>query len=333
MNLPDFHQKPHFLRATFHINTPMFIAGANPQEPELTPTGFKGVMRFWWRALNWSRIRINSETKEQALKELHQQEAELFGLASGDNKGGQGICLVDALSLSTSRTWQVRADNGIKYLMGQGLKNRTAFADQQQFSVTLTVNQKAYIEKIKDVLILIGLVGGFGSRSRHGFGSVTLTDLTIENIQGDQDSLTINQNAQKSLNSLLTKYQCLENKQLPPFTAFYSSTIIRFGILHDNALNIMNQFGETQNTYFRTGNNNKKIPVPQRQGFGLPRKGVSTSLSRRSSMVMQHIHKQGNQYQLIHCFFDCEFEPNKPLKDSELTTIKNFMTTVGGQIL
>lgn len=48
MKLPHFYQQPRFLRATFRINTPMFAAGENQKDPELTPTSFKGVLRFWW---------------------------------------------------------------------------------------------------------------------------------------------------------------------------------------------------------------------------------------------------------------------------------------------
>ncbi|WP_345894648.1 type III-B CRISPR module RAMP protein Cmr1 [Phaeodactylibacter xiamenensis] len=39
---------------TFHckVITPMFLAGADGQTPELRAPSIKGAMRFWWRALN-----------------------------------------------------------------------------------------------------------------------------------------------------------------------------------------------------------------------------------------------------------------------------------------
>ena len=33
------------------VVTPMFMAGADNETPELRPSEFKGMMRFWWRAI------------------------------------------------------------------------------------------------------------------------------------------------------------------------------------------------------------------------------------------------------------------------------------------
>ena len=264
MNLPDFHQKPHFLRATFHINTPMFIAGANPQEPELTPTGFKGVMRFWWRALNWSRIRINSETKEQALKELHQQEAELFGLASGDNKGGQGECFVNTVKFDSEniRKWSYTGNkSGVSYLLGQGLfhfrdgLSRNAFLDKQFFTVDLTIAPSSN-QDIQDCLQIIGLLGGLGSRSRHGFGSITLKKLEKKSLaDGEYEEVAFEKDVKKALQDLLSKYKCKENKELPPLSAFYQGTRIDIVRFNDNALDLLNRIGEEQQMYRSFGRN------------------------------------------------------------------------------
>ena len=266
MNLPDFHQKPHFLRATFHINTPMFIAGANPQEPELTPTGFKGVMRFWWRALNWSRIRINSETKEQALKELHQQEAELFGLASGDNKSGQGECFVNTVKFDSEniRKWSYTGNkSGVSYLLGQGLfhfrdgLSRNAFLDKQFFTVDLTIAQSSN-QDIQDCLQIIGLLGGLGSRSRHGFGSITLKKLEKKSLaDGEYEEVAFEKDVKKALQDLLSKYKCKENKELPPLSAFYQGTridIVNF-TENNNAIELLNKVGEEQQMYRSFGRN------------------------------------------------------------------------------
>ena len=49
--------------------TPLLMHGANGKTPELRPASIKGVMRFWWRAING----------DLPLKELREQEAEIFG--------------------------------------------------------------------------------------------------------------------------------------------------------------------------------------------------------------------------------------------------------------
>lgn len=266
MNLPDFHQKPHFLRATFHINTPMFVAGSNQKEAELTPTAFKGVMRFWWRALNWSKIYLKHNDKSSALKELHKQEAQLFGLASGENKGGQGKCLVNTLTLSNPRNWQLPANrNGIVYLLGQGLYRhgagltRPALLNNQSFTIDLTVAQNS-VKSIQDTLQIFGLLGGLGSRSRHGFGSVTLTKLEEKSLtDADYRVIDFEKDAKKALTELLTKYQCRENNELPPLSAFYRETRIDIVKLTDkNPNEALDRIGKNQQSYRSYGSKNRQ---------------------------------------------------------------------------
>ena len=50
-------------------NISIEMGGANPNQHELRPASFKGVMRFWWRAING----------DLPLKELKNQEDTVFG--------------------------------------------------------------------------------------------------------------------------------------------------------------------------------------------------------------------------------------------------------------
>ncbi len=36
--------------------TPMFLACADGKTPELRPPSIKGLMRFWWRAMNATHV-------------------------------------------------------------------------------------------------------------------------------------------------------------------------------------------------------------------------------------------------------------------------------------
>lgn len=337
MKLPQFYQQPHFLRATFHINTPMFAAGENQKDPELTPTSFKGVLRFWWRALNWSKIRLDFKDKESALKQLHKQEASLFGLAANDTKGGQGDCLINLLKFESGepKKWQYSGNkSGINYLLGQGLfrdgLTRDAFLNGQTFIIDLTVAEKS-LQSIKDTLQIIGFLGGFGSRSRHGFGSVTLTKLEEKSLtQNSYQQVDFEADAFKGLSALLSKYQCKENKEVPPLSAFYKETKIDIVDLRNNdAIELLHKIGEEQQMYRSFGrngevggepaeqnfkqdhdfilnmmNNNKNtITHPKRVVFGLPhnyfysgnntsghRGNVDASTGRRASPLIIHIH-------------------------------------------
>lgn len=59
--------------------TPMCMYGADGKTPELRPASIKGVMRFWWRAINGNLL----------LAELKKQEGEIFG--NTDNKSSFSV--------------------------------------------------------------------------------------------------------------------------------------------------------------------------------------------------------------------------------------------------
>ena len=50
--MPNPKLEQNLIRATYRIVTPMFCGGAE-QQAEFRLASFKGVLRFWWRALMW----------------------------------------------------------------------------------------------------------------------------------------------------------------------------------------------------------------------------------------------------------------------------------------
>lgn len=362
MNLPSFYKQPSLIKATYQINTPMFAAGAEQKTAELTPTAFKGVLRFWWRALNWSAIYLQSNNKSEALKQLHKQEAKLFGVATADNRKnqGQGACLVNTLTLSSDKQWQYTGkQTGVNYLLGQGLTSkkepRYAIDAGQSFTVELTVEPE-YHDKVIDVLTIIGLLGGFGSRSRHGLGSVTLQSIEKKTL-GDEsyqaEVLDIS-NATVTIQALLSKYRCQENTELPPLSAFYADTcidVVNFG--KRDAIEVLQTLGTEEQMYRSYGRNGKVVvdkvdgknieknaernfvddhdliyqlskkssinAHPKRAVFGLPHNyyfssnnlkvDIDSSKGRRASPLIQHVHYNGREYQLIQCLLKSEFLP------------------------
>ena len=62
----------HKLQADFKIVTPIFMSGANQDDVELRPPSIKGVLRFWWRALAYSKF-------DNKMEDLHKEEEKLFG--------------------------------------------------------------------------------------------------------------------------------------------------------------------------------------------------------------------------------------------------------------
>jgi CRISPR-associated protein Cmr1 len=180
------------LEAKFCIVTPMFLGGAN-QEPEdgIRPPSVKGALRFWWRALNWGRFWQEAKQDEtQALRDLHQKEAHLFGAALDVKKKtvGQGCFLLSVTSkpLTTTDKGSVHPSfkntTDARYLayglMGAfGINaarlEKGCINENQYFTVKLIFKGK--IEpSLKEALIAWGLLGGLGSRVRKGLGSIAL---------------------------------------------------------------------------------------------------------------------------------------------------------------
>lgn len=119
------------LMARYHITTPMFLGDADSSvcADKIRPPSFKGVLRFWWRALNWGRVyQACQQDKNKALKCLHREEGLLFGHGAGGEEHSTGcqaafrirIPNEDFSGNQVTSTGQ-QAINGIDYLLGQGL--------------------------------------------------------------------------------------------------------------------------------------------------------------------------------------------------------------------
>ncbi|MCY4560229.1 MAG: type III-B CRISPR module RAMP protein Cmr1 [Chloroflexi bacterium] len=182
--------------ARFLVTTPLFGRGADDYRPELRLPSFKGVLRFWWRALAWSRLQGD-------LAAIRQEEDALFGSAGG----GQSR-LSMRLTLPDDRNWVALGDvlrvpgqrgavgEGARYL-GYGVME--AFASRARgtqagqliraclaapFEFTVRMRARALsdeeIKSVRDALVALGTLGSMGSRSRKGYGSLSLASLLID---------------------------------------------------------------------------------------------------------------------------------------------------------
>ncbi|MGO9113611.1 MAG: type III-B CRISPR module RAMP protein Cmr1 [Thermoguttaceae bacterium] len=183
---------PKTIEAVYRVTTPMFCGGAD-QQAELRTPSFKGVLRFWWRALAWGRT--------QDADTLRKEEAALFG--SSDENVGQAKFLMKLEAGNAPdpmpQNGQLKDGNnvvgeGARYL-GYGVME--AFASRTkgtregeltrkcvpapfEFSVSIlpkpAMNDQQK-EQLIDALKLMGLVGGMGGKSRRGYGSLSLVTL------------------------------------------------------------------------------------------------------------------------------------------------------------
>lgn len=296
------------VRATFSVNTPLFLGGAAPQggAPELRPPSIKGVLRFWWRALAWSRHAGN-------LAEIRKEEARLFGAAGDNRTGGQASFLLRVRSSTSVRIIPVDSvlngsdgtvvGDGARYF-GYGLME--AFGSKKTgkkagqltraclhapFDFTVELIGRETLDKgLIDALKLMGLVGGLGSRMRRGWGSLSLLSLDgadqIWSASTDCESYR-----QALLDVIGSARQC---DREPPYSAIWQGT--RIEVVQGNAdpLRLLNRVGEEMIRYRSWGRNGQilknqaseknfeddhdwsknpegaAIPHPRRVIFGLP---------------------------------------------------------------
>jgi len=170
----------------------MFCGGAE-QQAELRLPSFKGILRFWWRALAWSRTQDSNA--------LRNEENALFG--STDRMVGQAKFLmrIDTTKVPPPVPKGVRlkeangaVGEGARYL-GYGVME--AFASSKKhtmegqltreclpapFEFSVAIVPKACMNdqqkmQLTDALKLGGLVSGMGGKSRKGYGSLSLVEL------------------------------------------------------------------------------------------------------------------------------------------------------------
>jgi CRISPR-associated protein Cmr1 len=139
--------------------TPMFLAGADGATPELRPPSIKGMMRFWWRALN-GHLDID---------ELKKNEAKKFG--ASDEKIGKSKINIRILS-------NISAIDEYFVLPHKKTFKSKGISPNQRISIALSCYDN--IGEYSNILRLSLLLGGIGKRVRRGFGSIRILNIDKE---------------------------------------------------------------------------------------------------------------------------------------------------------
>jgi CRISPR-associated protein Cmr1 len=283
------HKKPHMntLLASFEIVTPMFLGGADPTTPQgIRPASVKGALRFWWRALNWSRVAAlqgQGQDQHAALRQLHEDESRLFGHSATDSGGGQGVFLMQVIDRSGAAQKQpfgAGFDNGILYLLGQGLGSfkdgnhctRAGLAAGGGFDVRLLFRPTAKqgdIASVVQAVQLFGLLGALGSRARHGMGSVALTNLKTEGLDLPAWAVpTTPEDYRSALTRLLAEARRAPG--LPPLSAFSAGSRLDLSMQRtgkDAATKLLADLGREQQAYRSYGRHNQVNGKPSERNF------------------------------------------------------------------
>ncbi len=340
------------LIATYRIVTPMFIGDGNQQATAIRPPSVKGALRFWWRALQWGKIRPQWSCDELALQELHETEACLFGCAAkeehGQQAGGQGKFLLRVIQQANRKEKELEAKwpekNTGSAFLGFGIlesgkevdgdfrPHREGIKEIKDNKFTLRLDFKLNtsqedIDSIEQVLYVFGLLGGLGSRARRGFGSVALTEFQ-RNKEAVKNLPYTKQQYQQVIDELLAQYQKVI--EYPPYTAFSKQTLLKF-VKTDQAIDarqIHNKMGLDYKN-FRLGF--KKSDKSKKRAFGLPLASYDEN-NRRSSPLFFHMHPLAdNTFVGIALYLPAVFHYEKDeYKDTQtfLEPVKQFMESL-----
>ncbi len=349
------------LSAQFELVTPMFLGGGNTKSentPTIRPPSVKGAILFWWRMVRWGHLRKQWD-EQTALTRLAEEESQLFGAAA--KKGttnGQSQVWIRVKSKNQSNGIGIDhldKNPGLVYLLGQGLYphngnlQRSFIEGKHTFILSLIFNasvSKDQLDSVRQAVKAFGLLGGLGSRSRKGWGSVALTYLDNEPLVADEAGYC------REVKNLFSAIQSPD--ALPPFTAIGKDSLCVITNDGKDPLKLLNEVGDRQQLYRswgrkgKVGSNDalqvfkddhdyvaliakdcwKKLVQPQRATFGMPHNYYFSSTKtkvdisacdaakkkelRRASPLFVHVHKlPSGDFLAVQTLLPAQFLPEK----------------------
>jgi len=165
------------LNFRIRVITPLFMSGADQEAVELRPPSIRGALRFWFRAMMGGVVGGDIE-------KVRQLEAETFG----STEQASAIKIRINAPAPQEKLWdfQLRSDRGIVYL-GYGLSGSrttprrvyvTPDPPGYEFELTLSCQHERVQSVAIGTLWLLAQFGGLGARTRRGFGSVEISQVT-----------------------------------------------------------------------------------------------------------------------------------------------------------
>ncbi|MDQ5767909.1 type III-B CRISPR module RAMP protein Cmr1 [Thiothrix subterranea] len=265
---------PEKITARYRITTPMFIGDAAQQASGISPAAVKGALRFWWRALNWGRIRQAKDSDSSALQQLHKEESELFGSAADQGEGqAKAFIRVKPENLKYGLPKE-QPTSGIQYLLGQGLyhfrngygRTSAVLSGHIQLEMALKPGvSAAQTQQLVQAAQALGLLGALGSRARKGFGSLALESLECSFASADKLP-AVPQNPPE-LKQLLASWSKAFTDSLPPFSAFSTQTRVDVSSISGNATELQELAGHEMQLYRSWGRNGRVSGYPAERNF------------------------------------------------------------------
>lgn len=210
------------LELTLETVTPLFLRGEDNNTPELRPPAFRGVMRYWFRAMLGGIVGDD-------LKQIRHYETMVFGSTD------EGSPIVIRISYD-----QALRKEKVHVLPHKNQGARPAFKPQQIFNLSLLARPGTTPEIWQAAcasLQVLLLLGGVGLRSRRGYGSLRVVKSSDQNlvrifpdarknwVQFIKDALA---SSVRHVEALVGRRTNLQNN-LPKFPRLQKDSVVRLG--------------------------------------------------------------------------------------------------------
>jgi len=229
-----------------------------PINAEVRPPSLKGMLRFWWRALQYHI---------ESLEKLFSEETLLFG-GAGDKeitRRSSIIIQIDQPKSTITNRNQLLPHKGSNVGFVPGINAEESFAVQ----ISVLKKDKTKLDKFIDLMKWSIIVGSFGQRSNRGFGSLKIVGERFEAV--DQylneviqlfERLTEDQIIERDATSYSLYVRKLHNR----WPLFHSLTVGRSYSTFKEALIAINQASHevAKNFNGALGSINPRRPSPLR---------------------------------------------------------------------
>lgn len=289
--------------------TPLFLAGVDQETAELRAPSFRGLMRYWHRALVGGLM--------GGLDDIIKAETEIFGatdtgspfsirVSPPDKKPQQ---FTEAITKWVGNEQKATGKGYLLWSMRLKKPSRYYFDKNTHFQISLAIRDTDS-EKQKRIIAALWLLlrlGAVGSRSRRCAGSLEVQSFegnTYDFPFGIPANVDALQGQIKQGIDLARKlYQQQGTIASPPRFDIMSRAACRIWILHqgqpwNTSDDAMRDIGMSLQ------NLRASIPIHKRKVFGFPLRGVRGTVERRASPLMLRIAElQENKFVVVAVLF------------------------------
>jgi len=301
---------------TLQTITPLFLAGADQTKAELRAPTFRGLMRYWQRALVGGLV----GTGQDGLKQVMQAETEIFGATdtgsavrikvSGVTNGKEPLPYQASRGIPLANgKFKATGDGYLLWSMAKSGREdrgnlkppRWYFPPGTAFQVILSSRSGdgAKLSKAVAAFWLLTQLGGIGSRSRRCAGSLSVQ--SIENNITDlpftapTDALALKQQIEQGIRTARALYSYDHRTRGEAQFDVLAPQTCRIWILQDEqpwrtSEIAMQKLGEKLQEY------RSHISIGPRKIFGLPLPPIIFNKRRASPLLLRVTKLQREQY-------------------------------------